>query len=295
MNPKITSEIFLHPNETDIAYHERTQDFFVDRLTRSAHFDMGESHYHPYYELYYLVSGQCRVFLSHTIYYLFPGDLILIPPAILHKTLYETNCEAERITVSFTPEFIRDFETACGIQILKDIFPHQKKSIAPADRSGLMLFFERMLMENAKRDLFTKIQQKSCLYQLLTFLGRLHATEPSRDRLDHAEASIQEAAHFIFSHYMEPLTLKDAAEVAHMSSTYFSRLFKETTGFGFKEYLNQIRLQNAAFLLQSTDASVTEIAIRCGFSDANYFGDSFKKAFHLSPREFRRSGKILQL
>ncbi len=61
--------------------HDRIADFKITQVQRDSHFDMGESHYHPYYEFYYLLSGQCRCFISHSIYRLFPGDLIMIPPS----------------------------------------------------------------------------------------------------------------------------------------------------------------------------------------------------------------------
>ena len=64
--------------------HDRIADFKITQVQRDSHFDMGESHYHPYYEFYYLLSGQCRCFISHSIYRLFPGDLIMIPPSVLH-------------------------------------------------------------------------------------------------------------------------------------------------------------------------------------------------------------------
>lgn len=70
-----------------------------------------------------------------------------------------------------------------------------------------------------------------------------------------------------------------------MNPTYFSKKFRETTGFGFKEYLTHIRLQNAAHLLRTTDTSITEIAGICGFSDGNYFGDCVPETlWHVAAR-----------
>ncbi len=58
---------------------------------------------------------------------------------------------------------------------------------------------------------------------------------------------------------------------------------------GVHEYLVLIRLRSAAYELLSTDQSVTQIALHCGFSDSNYFKDAFKKKFGLTPRDYRRS------
>ena len=86
--------------------HDRIADFKITQVQRDSHFDMGESHYHPYYEFYYLLSGQCRCFISHSIYRLFPGDLIMIPPSVLHRVLYETKRPAERINIFFSEDYL---------------------------------------------------------------------------------------------------------------------------------------------------------------------------------------------
>ena len=103
------------------------------------------------------------------------------------------------------------------------------------------------------------------------------------------EADILLATRYIYQNYKKPLTLDEVASVASLSPTYFSKKFKQTTGMGFKEYLNYIRLKNAATALYSTDSTITDIALEYGFSDSNYFKDLFKKEYGMSPREFRKS------
>lgn len=83
------------------------------------------------------------------------------------------------------------------------------------------------------------------------------------------------------------------ADYVHMSPTYYSKKFKQITGVGFKEYLTKTRLYEATELLTHTSLNVTEIAIRCGFNDGNYFGDAFRKEFGLSPLQYRKRQKNL--
>lgn len=103
------------------------------------------------------------------------------------------------------------------------------------------------------------------------------------------EEEIQKAASYIYHHFREPLTLELVAERVHMSPAYFSRRFKKLTGFGYKEYLNYVRLKEASRMLLETELSVADIAQLCGFSDGNYFGDLFKKEKGISPREYRKN------
>ena len=85
-----------------------------------------------------------------------------------------------------------------------------------------------------------------------------------------------------------------AASEAGLTPTYFSRKFKEVVGTGFRDYVNFIRLGGAASLLRTTQLSIQEISRRCGFNSANYFGDAFRSAYGISPREFRKSEDVQQ-
>lgn len=99
---------------------------------------------------------------------------------------------------------------------------------------------------------------------------------------------IQAVAQYICDNYAEDITLKEAAEMAYMEQTYFSKKFKKLTGFGFKEYLIRTRVKAAQKLLNSADLTIGEISELCGFSSSNYFGDAFKKYTGLSPSEWKR-------
>ena len=87
---------------------------------------------------------------------------------------------------------------------------------------------------------------------------------------------------------MEHITTADIARAADYSPNYLSRKFREAAGIGVHEYLLFIRLRHAALELLATDDSVTEIALRCGFSDGNYFKDAFKKKYGITPRAYRK-------
>ena len=73
-----------------------------------------------------------------------------------------------------------------------------------------------------------------------------------------------------------------------MSEKYFSRFFKENFGVNFVDYVNRVRLERAASLLLSSDDSVTDVALSCGYTNISYFIRRFNKAFGTSPHAFRR-------
>ena len=85
------------------------------------------------------------------------------------------------------------------------------------------------------------------------------------------------------------LSISVIAEELSYNPKYLSHLFKEKTGVGYTEYLRNTRLKYAVSLLNHGIDSVKNIAFLSGFSDPLYFSNVFKKAFGMSPKEYRKS------
>ncbi|HHY81511.1 MAG TPA: AraC family transcriptional regulator [Clostridiales bacterium] len=96
---------------------------------------------------------------------------------------------------------------------------------------------------------------------------------------------IKRVLQYTIDHYMEPLTVNDMAEMIKLSPLYFGRLFKSETGQNYKQYLNFIRINKAENMLKSGIRSVSEVAVKCGFSDIFYFSKLFKKVKGYSPSD----------
>ena len=98
---------------------------------------------------------------------------------------------------------------------------------------------------------------------------------------------VKKAMLYISEHFNAPVTLEDVAHHVHLHPSYFSTLFKNSTGSSFKEYLNMVRIEESKRLLANTDYSIIDIAIATGFEDQSYFSKVFKKYTGLTPKQYR--------
>lgn len=104
---------------------------------------------------------------------------------------------------------------------------------------------------------------------------------------------INYAIDFMLQNYQEDLTLEYVARHICLSPTYFSAIFKKTTGLSFSQYLNRIRIEKSKEMLREEQCSVYEVAKAVGYRDENYFCRVFKKITGETPGGFRRSNSKL--
>ncbi len=242
-------------------------------------------HYHNYYEIFYLLSGQSRFLLKDSIYRLEKGDLVFIVPGELHHSLYNENCEI--CTICFKQEHLK-WES---LSPQKGDAPHSFMGSIPAlYQENFTALISRMLAEQAHIDEYSESFLGVYLHEILLMLMR-HSVmaEKEPDLLNFRDAEILLATKYIYKNFRKRLTLEEVSAAVSLSPTYFSRKFKQTTGMGFKEYLNYVRLRHAQTALLTTDSTITDIALEYGFNDSNYFKDLFRKVYGKSPREFRKN------
>jgi len=94
---------------------------------------------------------------------------------------------------------------------------------------------------------------------------------------------------FVEEHPEEPVTLAQAASIAMVGRTYFSRLFHRLTGQCFRDWLAEDRVGRAkGMLVEGEGRSVTEVAFCVGFNSLSTFERTFKRVEGVSPSTFRR-------
>jgi two-component system, response regulator YesN len=105
------------------------------------------------------------------------------------------------------------------------------------------------------------------------------------------EGKLEKVKNFINRNIGKKLTLKDAAGIVFMSPKYFSRVFKQLEGEGFKEYVLRAKTEEEKGLLKDTRYSVEEISFKLGYENSESFIRIFQKRTGKTPSEYRVGDK----
>ena len=190
-------------------------------------------------------------------------------------------------TVPIPPRKIKDFKLS---EVLEEIAfedaPELSGVVYMAEMhaiSGKLVSLER---EYATKVIFNEIKISAMMTEIVCdIVRRLRADAVlGGGRLDGVIGYVHE-------HYREPLTNDLLGEVFGFHKNYISAIVKEYTGMPLHRYLNSVRLARAIDMLNGRDAPISEIARECGFSDIYYFSRYFRKAFGVSPTEYRKKGQ----
>jgi two-component system response regulator YesN len=94
------------------------------------------------------------------------------------------------------------------------------------------------------------------------------------------------AMEYIHEQYTKTIQLGDAAEAAHISPAYLSRLFSEHLKTNFVEYLTELRIERAEKLIRESRMNIKEVAYAVGYQDPNYFSKIFRKVTGMLPTQY---------
>ncbi len=259
----------------------------IEHTARSEGKNMKNVHEHPYYEIYFLISGKRRYLMRDTVYDVEPRDLVLIPKNQLHRAVSATKEGYDRYVIYFSD---------CQAERLMDLMG--KKSFEALIHQGCLHLpqqvYNEILQELKKLQHLQDTQPpyadalSTHLFQGIMLQFLQHGIK--KERLKGAAAEqVQLVAQYISRNYQKEITLDSAAEMAGFEKTYFSKIFRSFTGFGFQDYLLQTRVLAAGQLLKKNpNLSVNEVAEICGFSGGNYFGDVFRRYRGISPSAYRK-------
>ncbi|HHU99411.1 MAG TPA: AraC family transcriptional regulator [Bacteroidales bacterium] len=252
-------------------------------------------HYHDEIELNFIrnAKGAKRIIGDH-VEEIGNLELALVGPELPHGwfgTGFAPN-QVEEVTIQFHKDFFDEkFLQKNQLNFIRDMLRRSLRGIVFSTETTARL--EPRIVSLGKRQGFDSV---------LELLSILHDLSISRDyRLcsdsgfsdtevfNYNSRRIEKVMEFIHSSFERQITLGEAARIASMTESAFSRFFKLRTGMTFIDCVTEIRLGHASRMLISTTKTISEIAYSCGFNNISNFNRTFRRKKGCTPRELRES------
>lgn len=256
--------------------------------------EVASLHVHEYFEILYCQQGAYRLMIGGKSFRLNPGDMALIDPMEIHGSDSLHEGMNQYLVIKFLPEVLYSaerlvFELKYILPYLKGSAPHPKVvPAALAGPAGLFDMLNEIVDEYIHQDFGYELALRANISRLfLWVLRRWHAHKPDSALDASTLNTLARAFAFVDEQYDRDISMSDAALACGMDYLSFSRFFSRHSGRGFAEHLLHTRLKNAALMLCATDDSITEVAMKAGFSATSYFIKRFKAAHGMTPRQFR--------
>lgn len=251
------------------------------------------SHYHGAMEIIVCTEHQYVVNSNGRTYTLTPGDILIIPPLMLHEL--ESSPFGSRFVYLIDTDMLRCFQ---DYKTLEPAFiePYLcTTSLRPDIYQKVYDSLMRMADTYFSHQLFWEISIYAILLELFTTIGTDYYLRNTNDNTGNIDAGqsenyvlISNLLNFIDTHYADDLTLEQAAEYIGFSKYHFTRLFKQHTNTTFHNYLCYKRIQAVQSLLtEDRDRPITDIAFCSGFNNLTTFNRCFSKYTGCSPTEYR--------
>lgn len=255
-------------------------DGFIHRAEIGSRNNMKHSHFHSEHELYFLEEGTVKYFVGTELFILHSGDFIFIPAGMFHQTSYDTPT-ARRVVFSFPDDYIFD---DCR-PFFNELFQNKHVRLPKKKLSGIHDIVLKSEKEHSSAQVGYTVIQKLLLNELTVLFSRFRLHENNQPHSPRCTV-MQNAAEYICENINENLSLNSIAEKFAMSPCHFSKQFRTVTGIGLSEYITLMRISAAEKLLAGGTLSVTEVAMRCGYNDSNYFAAVFKRIKGITPKKY---------
>lgn len=253
--------------------------------------DSYTTHWHTAIEFIMPVNNIYTVVIGKITYVLKEGDILVIPPGELHELTAPK--EGVRRILLFDFSLISNLKGFSNFATVLNQPRLVTEATAPEIHPQLQQLFDEITVEYNSNNTLREAAIYAIIIQMFVLMGRKYMNtetlfpDVKENKQKEYIGKFNLIFEYINNNYMEYISLDTIADIAGFSKFHFSRLFKQFTDMSFYDYLNQRRVKEAEKLLLNPNLSITEIALRSGFSSISTFNRVFKNFKECTPTEFK--------
>ena len=247
------------------------------------------THWHEEAEFTLITEGQALYHIDLAEYPVEAGDLLFIPPLVLHSISLQEYPKISSETYVFHMNFLGGNSTdICSTRYLTPLMnqefsmPYLIKPEHPAYASLRKIFNQINSLYGAAVPGY-ELALKSLFLQTIFLLLQYSKRNLSSDTGTSSD-KLKQVLDYIEVHYAENITISELAKLCYFSDYHFMRFFKKHMNMTCVEYINNLRLEKAVELFEQGNTSVLDVSLSVGFHNLSYFHRAFKKKYGMTPR-----------
>lgn len=214
------------------------------------------------------------------------GDILVVPANVQHRSCWAREVKYTLLTLE--PAFVTRAAYEFIAPERAEIVPYFPKSDPLIYQIGLALKAELETDRLGSR-LYAESMAKALSAHLLRYYSARHGTSWGDDTGGLPKSQLKQVIDYISEHLNQDLGLAELAELVHMSSYYFARLFKQSTGLSPHQYVIHCRVERAKQLLLKGELTIAEVAYSVGFAHQSHLNHHFKRLVGVTPKVFLKT------
>ena len=250
-------------------------------------------HWHNAMEIIYVIEGKITVNIETETHILGERQIEIVNSDEAHS-IYSNSKNNKVLIFSFDIGFLNRYYD------IKNIFFYTETSGNNVQRARkyeelreyLAVLLCEMCQKNEDYEEYIEENLVLLLYHLINNFHYLIYDEESLKDKEVQFERYNRIIKYIYSNYYNKISLQDIANREYLSSHYLSYGIKNNVGYGFNDFLNQTRVEEAIKLLLDTDKTISEISEELGFSHTRYFNKHFKKHYKCTPMQYRKKHEL---
>ena len=258
------------------------------------HFETLPEHQHDCYEMYLFLEGDLSMEIHGTAQAMQPGDMVIVPPEVMHHALmYDSETTYRRFVLWLSREYMeRTAESAEeSVWLLQRAANegHYHCHFQPVEFNAIQSRMLRLLEELHANRYGRGPAMHLALQDLLLYMNRTVYEREHPYRTDSGDL-LQDLTLYIDGHLTEDLSLQKLADQFYLSKYYISHCFKDGLGIPIHQYVMKKRLQGCSEAI-AAGGDIISVFADYGFQDYSAFYRAFKKEYGMSPREYQEMYK----
>ena len=246
------------------------------------------SHWHREFEIIRVMRGVFNLHLNNCEYTLEGGDIIFAPGTCLHSGVPK-NCVYEC--------FVFDAGMLCANKnlVIGEFFSSiansraSFKNLIDRDDTEIHTLISHLSYAMTKKEALYELDVYSILYKFFSHLyNKGYITLKEKSSINKQTEAILGLIDWIEKNFTEQISLDTLSQVSGFTKKYLCRIFKEYTSKTPIEYINELRIENAASVMSRQGATITDAAFESGFNDLSYFCKIFKRVKGISPGQYKK-------